>query len=75
MRKDWRGARTFRLRQETISRLDELTKKFETYSSDIVDQVLEMGLDEIDSGRWVIDARPVKYEVNLIQAASAATSA
>ena len=71
MKKDAIGARTYRLSGDTIKRLNLLTARLETWQSDLVDLLLQRSLDEIESGNWQLDQRPVKFELDWAQSATA----
>ena len=64
VKKDWRGARTYRLRTQTIERVDAQTKRLECWQSDLVDLLLERALGELESGNWELQKRPIAYELS-----------
>ncbi len=73
MKRDWKGARTYRLRQTTIKNIETHAERLECWQSDLVDLILERGLEEIAMGRWAFNQMPVKFELGWSDSESASS--
>ena len=56
-------AKTYRLKAETLRRLEALVTETGAYHSQLIDQLLTRAMDEIDAGRWKLKKKPVKWAV------------
>ena len=56
-------ARTYRLRLDTVRRLDQLAGQENLWQSTLIDALLTQALDDLDAGRLRITRRAVKYEL------------
>ena len=63
----WQRTRTYRLTPQTIDRLDRLAKETGVWQSQLVDGLLDMGLDYVEMGRWEIGTRPGRPEMDGIR--------
>ncbi len=55
-------ARTFQLRMDTCRRIDEQSRLYELYGSELVDLILRRGLEAMENGTWILKRKPIKYK-------------
>lgn len=55
---EWQVTRTYRLTRQTVNRLDRLAEETGCWPSELVENLLSMGLDYVEMGRWEIQTRP-----------------
>ena len=60
-------ARTYRLKPDTIDRINLLSALLRVHQSEVVDALLRAALDDIDSGRLVITTRPATWALDSIE--------
>jgi hypothetical protein len=60
-------ARTYRLQEATVKRINALSATLNIYQSTLIDALLTDALDAIDAGRLKIHTRPVKFELNKME--------
>ena len=48
MKEDFRGARTYRLKESTIKQINQAAVRYECWQSDLVDLLLQRALTELD---------------------------
>ena len=53
--------RTYRLRPETVERIDRMTADQSIYPSSLVDVLLTVGLDLVERGALRVEKEPVEY--------------
>ena len=58
-------AKTYRLKAETLRRLQVLVSETGAYHSQLIDVLLTRAMDEIDAGRWTLKKKPVKWAVTI----------
>ncbi len=58
-------ARTYRLRKETITRLERLAEQQEAWPGQLVQLLLDRALSEVESGKWKLRRQPIKYQVQV----------
>ena len=54
-------ARTWQIDRATSEAINALASGLETWPSDLVNMLLQRGLDALGSGQWSIERRPIKY--------------
>jgi hypothetical protein len=59
-RPDW-VARTYRISESTVEQITKLAEKLEVCPSRLVDILLQIGLDEVESGRRQLRRRATSY--------------
>jgi hypothetical protein len=65
--KDGSCTRTYRLNASTVARLDRLVNETGLLNSELVECLLSTGLDCVEMGRWEIDTRPGRPELDGIR--------
>lgn len=55
--------RTFRLKGRTAQRLKTLASRLGAYESPLAELLLDRALTEVETGRWHLDRRPVKFNI------------
>lgn len=63
MKRDFRGARTYRLQPTTIERVDRQTAALGCRQSDLVDLLLQRALEQVESGIWPMDRTATAFDV------------
>lgn len=58
-------ARTYRLTPDTMAAIDGMAVTYGAPQSQIVNLLLRLGLDELESGRRRLMRRPIRYAVEL----------
>lgn len=61
-----RISRTYVLRPQIADDCRTLADILNTNVSDVVEKLLKQALEEVESGRWAVDAVPTRYEMRLI---------
>lgn len=60
-------ARTYRLRAETVQRIDAVTRELELNQSSLVDELLALALDDLVAGRLILRRRVVRWEIDTLE--------
>lgn len=55
VKEDFRGARTYRLKESTIKQINQAAVRYECWQSDLVDLLLQRALTELEQGRWQLE--------------------
>ncbi len=58
-------ARTYRLKRETVKRLEQLAEQQDAWPGQLLEKLLERALSEVESGQWKLRRQPIKYQVQV----------
>ena len=63
-------ARTWQIDRETSVAVNALADELEVYPSDLVNMLLQRAIDAVESGKWPIEKRPIRYSLHWGQGGS-----
>lgn len=56
-------ARTWQIDRSVSEDVNRLADELECYPSDLVNMLLQRGLDALAAGQWAIERKPIKYSL------------